>query len=150
MSIKNIQVYARIKIYRAETNVYTTFMHPYKGCIKYTNSIIRVSGGTHWCIFFCQHKKISAWSWPGLYFLYAFMHCINMYKEASGWRLAVCHPDGSQFLAEDKKVSNQAPPCWWCPKQRARPITRRMLAILFYCSSGLSKNPSSSLQLIIS
>jgi len=39
-SIKNIQVYTRIKIYRAETNVYATFMHPYKRCIQYTNSFI--------------------------------------------------------------------------------------------------------------
>jgi hypothetical protein len=29
-SIQNIQVYARIKHYQAETNVYTTFIHPYK------------------------------------------------------------------------------------------------------------------------
>jgi hypothetical protein len=39
-SIKNIQVYARIKIFQAETNVYATFMHPYKCCIKYTKSFI--------------------------------------------------------------------------------------------------------------
>ncbi len=37
-----------LKIYQAETDIYATFMHPYKSCIKYTNPFIRVLGGTQY------------------------------------------------------------------------------------------------------
>jgi len=40
-----------------------------------------------------------------------FMHCITMYKEGSGWRLAIRRPDSSQFLADHQKVNNQPLPC---------------------------------------
>jgi hypothetical protein len=48
MRIKNIRVYARIKFYRAETNIYVRFMHPYKRCKMYTNPFIQILGGTHY------------------------------------------------------------------------------------------------------
>ena len=47
-SIKKYAIYACIKNYRAWTDVYATFMHPYKRCLKYTNSFIQVLGGTQY------------------------------------------------------------------------------------------------------
>jgi hypothetical protein len=56
-SINNIQFYTCIKIYRAGMDVYATFMHPYKRCLKYTNSFIRVLGGTHSGVYFFVNIK---------------------------------------------------------------------------------------------
>jgi len=38
-------------------DVYATFMHPYKRCLKYTNSFIRVLGGTHSGVYFFVNIK---------------------------------------------------------------------------------------------
>ena len=52
------------------------------------------------------------------------MHCINVYNDGSGRRLAIRRQDSSQFLAGHQKVNNQLLPYWRCHEVRGRLITR--------------------------